>query len=162
MAEKSPRPDWDDYFMGIVREVAKRSTCDRGKVGAVIVKDRRILTTGYAGAPSGQPHCDEAGHLMKDVYDKEGNVSKHCIRTTHAEQNALVQAAKYGVSIDGGTLYCSMVPCFTCAKMIVTAGIKRVVCGKRYHDDKLTFDLFKNAGVELDVLNEEVEKYEEQ
>jgi len=162
MKTKDPRPDWDEYFMGIAREVAKRATCDRGRAGAVIVKDKRILTTGYVGAPSGLPHCDEAGHYMKSVYDKDGNESKHCIRTTHAEQNAIVQAAKHGVPIVGGTLYCKMVPCDTCAKMIITAGIKRVVCEKRYHDDEFSIKMFRQAGVDLVILKNEVEKYEGQ
>lgn len=162
MGKKDERPDWDEYFMGIAREVAKRATCDRGKSGSVIVKDKRILATGYVGSPSGLPHCNEAGHLMKSVYDKDGKEHKHCIRTTHAEQNAIVQAAKHGVAIDGGTLYSKMVPCHTCTKMLITAGIKRVVCEKRYHDDKFSLEMMKQAGVDLKILNNEVEKYDDQ
>ncbi|OQX54586.1 MAG: cell division protein DedD [Candidatus Omnitrophica bacterium 4484_213] len=156
------RPDWDEYFLGIVREVATRATCDRGKSGCVIVRDRRILATGYVGAPSGLPHCDEAGHMLRDVITPDGSVSKHCIRTIHAEQNAICQAAKFGISLNGSTLYCSMEPCFTCAKMIVNCGIKRVVCNKRYHAGADTRGLFKKAGVELKVLSEEIERYENQ
>jgi len=156
------RPDWDEYFLGIVREVATRATCDRGKSGCVIVRDRRILATGYVGAPSGLPHCDEAGHMLRDVIAPDGSVSEHCIRTIHAEQNAICQAAKFGISLNASTLYCSMEPCFTCAKMIVNCGIKRVVCNKRYHAGADTRELFKKAGVELKVLSEEIERYENQ
>ncbi len=119
------RPSWDDYFMGITFQVAKRSTCDRAHVGAIIVKDRRILTTGYNGAPAGLPHCDEIGHLM---------INDHCVRTLHAEQNAIIQAALHGVSVAGGTIYVTHQPCLTCAKMIINAGIRRVVYAGHYPD----------------------------
>ena len=119
------RPDWDEYFLGIIQEVAKRATCDRGKAGCIIVKDKRILATGYVGSPVGQPHCDESGHMMRDVVSPDGSISKHCIRTIHAEQNAICQAARFGIPLEGSTLYCKMEPCFTCAKMIVNCGIKR-------------------------------------
>jgi dCMP deaminase len=157
---KSSRPNWDEYFMDITRTVSERATCDRGKCGAIIVKDKRILCTGYVGAPAGLPHCDEAGHLFQQVYDKDGNVSNHCIRTTHAEQNAIVQAARYGTPIDGSTLYCKMEPCIVCAKMIINAGIKRVVCEKKYHSAQLTRKFFREAGVKLEVLKDETVKYE--
>ena len=156
------RPDWDEYFMGIINEVAKRATCDRGRNGCVIVKNKRIIATGYVGAPAGLPHCDREGHLMKEVYDKEGNVSKHCVRTTHAEQNAIAQAARFGVSIDGGTLYSKMEPCLDCTKLIINAGIKRVVANKRYHAGELSRQFLNDAGVELVILNDEVEHYDEQ
>ncbi len=119
------RPSWDDYFMDITFQVAKRSTCDRARVGAIIVKDRRILTTGYNGSPAGLPHCDEVGHLMVDG---------HCVRTLHAEQNAIIQAAQHGVSVRGGTLYVTHQPCLTCAKMIINAGLTRVVYAGAYPD----------------------------
>ncbi len=154
-----PRPTWDDYFMQITETVAKRATCDRGKAGAIIVKDKRILCTGYVGAPSGLPHCDEVGHLFHTVYDKEGKESHHCVRTTHAEQNAIVQAARYGTPIDGATLYCKMEPCLVCAKMIINSGIKRVVCAKRYHKAELTRMMFKEAGIKLEVLKDELVTY---
>jgi len=127
------RPSWDDYFMEITRTVARRSTCDRGRSGALIVKNKRILTTGYVGAPAGLPHCDEVGHQLREVLHEDGTRSKHCLRTVHAEQNAIVQAARFGISIEGATIYCTMTPCYTCAKMIINAGIKRVVCEKDYH-----------------------------
>lgn len=156
------RPSWDEYFIGVSREVAKRATCDRGKSGCIIVKDKRILTTGYVGSPIGIDHCDDAGHELHSVINTDGTTSKHCIRTTHAEQNAIVQAARYGIPISGATIYCKMEPCYTCAKMIVNAGIRRVVCEKRYHGARLSRELFKKAGVKLDVLSDEVEQYTNQ
>ena len=112
----NPRPSWDEYFMGIALQVARRSTCSRAHVGAVIVRDRRILTTGYNGAPSGLSHCDDVGHLLVDG---------HCVRTIHAEQNAIVQAGYLGVSVRGSILYVTHQPCLTCAKLIINAGIQR-------------------------------------
>ncbi|MBN1274665.1 AAA family ATPase [Candidatus Woesearchaeota archaeon] len=156
---KTKRPSWDDYFIGITNAVRERGTCDRGKAGCVIAKDNRILTTGYVGSVKGMPHCDEAGHLMHEVINEDGTRSKHCIRTVHAEQNAIVQAARNGVSIDGATLYCSMTPCFTCAKLIINAGIKRVVANKDYHKSKLSKAFFKAAKVKLDIIHKEVEQY---
>ena len=156
------RPSWDRYFLDLCEAVAKRATCDRGRAGCVIVKDKRILATGYVGAPSGLPHCDDAGHDMRKVFDDTGNVTQHCVRTLHSEQNAILQAAKFGMSIDGATLYCKMTPCRRCAMMIINAGIKRVVCEKRYHADKDTIELFKHAGVELVVINQQIENYDKQ
>jgi len=133
------RPAWDDYFMDIAFTVAQRSTCDRAHVGAVIVRDRRILTTGYNGAPSGLPHCDDAGHLMIDG---------HCVRTLHAEQNAIIQAALHGVTIDGATIYVTHQPCLSCAKMIINAGIRRVAYAGNYPDANSRHFLHE-ANVEL-------------
>ncbi len=131
------RPDWDQYFMEVARVVASRSTCDRADVGCVIVRERRILTTGYNGAPAGLPHCDDVGHLMENG---------HCIRTLHAEQNALIQAALHGVSTKGASLYVTHQPCFNCAKMIVNAGIVLVVHGSGYSSPQ-SLDLFDQAGI---------------
>ena len=156
------RPSWDEYFMEITKVVGLRATCDRGKAGAVLVKNKRILTTGYVGAPMGLPHCDDVGHLMHDVVDADGKISKHCVRTTHAEQNAIVQAALHGVSTEGATLYVKFEPCFVCAKLVINSGIKRVVCEKMYHAGELTRQFLKDAGVELTVLNSEVEQYPNQ
>jgi dCMP deaminase len=128
----------------------------------VIVKEKRIMTTGYAGAPSGLPHCDDVGHDMRKVFDDNGNVAQHCVRTLHAEQNAIIQAARFGVPLESATLYCKMTPCRTCAMMIINAGIKRVVCEKRYHADEDTIQMFKQASVELVVLDDKVEKYPRQ
>jgi len=128
----------------------------------VIVKNRRILTTGYVGSPAGMSHCDEVGHMLHDVIDENGKTSKHCVRTIHAEQNAILQAALHGVSTEGSTIYTRFEPCFVCAKMIINAGIKRVVCERRYHANELTRRIFKEAQIELVVLKDEVESYPEQ
>ena len=133
------RPTWDEYFMGIALQVAKRSTCDRAHVGAIIVKDRRILTTGYNGSPSGLPHCDDAGHLMVDG---------HCVRTLHAEQNAIIQAAYHGFSIKTSILYCTNLPCSICTKMIINAGICRIYYQEGYADE-LSLTMLGEAGVEV-------------
>jgi dCMP deaminase len=156
------RPSWDEYFLEIVKVVASRATCNRGRNGAVIAKNRRILTTGYVGSPIGLPHCDEVGHMLHDVIDENGKISKHCVRTIHAEQNAILQAALHGVSTEGSTIYTKFEPCFVCAKMIINAGIKRVVCERRYHTDRLTRRIFKEAQIELVILKDEVENYPEQ
>ena len=160
--ENHSRPNWDRYFLDLCEAVAKRATCDRGRSGSVIVKDKRIMTTGYVGAPMGLPHCDEAGHDMRKVFDTNGNVTQHCVRTLHAEQNAIIQAARFGIPLEGATLFCKMTPCRTCAMMIINAGIKRVVCEKRYHADADTIDMFKQACVELTIVNNEFEKYDKQ
>jgi len=122
----APRPSWDEYFMQIAFTVAQRSTCDRAHVGCVLVRDRRILTTGYNGSPAGLPHCDDAGHLIVDG---------HCVRTLHAEQNAIIQAALHGVGIQNATAYVTHQPCLTCAKMLINAGISRVIYAGQYPDD---------------------------
>jgi dCMP deaminase len=139
MPHTASRPSWDDYFMGITFQVAGRSTCDRARVGAIIVKDRRILTTGYNGAPAGLAHCDDIGHLI---------VGGHCVRTLHAEQNAIIQAALHGVSVAGGAIYVTHQPCLTCAKMIINAGIRRVIYAGHYPDQNAVAFL-QAAGVEL-------------
>lgn len=157
-----PRPSWDEYFIELSKSVAQRATCDRGKSGAVIVKDKRILSTGYVGSPPGMPHCDEVGHLMKKVIDENGNESQHCLRTTHAEMNAIIQAAKFGTSVEGATIYVKMEPCHNCAMAIVGAGLKRVVCERRYHAAQETRELFKKVGIELVILNDETESYPNQ
>ena len=154
------RPSWDRYFLDMCEAVSKRATCDRGKAGCVIVKDKRILCTGYVGSPSGQAHCDDVGHELRKVLNEDGTVTQHCVRTIHAEQNAITQAAKFGTSMDGATIYVKMTPCRRCAMLIVNTGIKRVVCEKRYHKDKDTIKLFNDAGIQLDILIQEVEKYD--
>lgn len=156
------RKSWDEYFLGLLNSVAERATCNRGRNAAIITVDNEIVTAGYVGSPSGLPHCDEIGHLMHKVIDEEGNISQHCIRTLHAEQNAILQAAKKGKAIKGGTLYCRMTPCYTCAKMIVQVGIKRIVAEKRYHADKLSMAFFKKAEIEVKIINPTVVKYKKQ
>jgi dCMP deaminase len=156
------RPTWDEYFMEVCRAVAKRATCDRGRSGCVIAKDKQILVTGYVGSPKGIPHCDEVGHQMKTMIHEDGHQSQHCVRTAHAEQNAIVQAAKMGVAIDGGTVYCKMTPCAVCCKMIINAGIKRVVCEKRYHAGSESEEMFRQVGIELNFFDDNVETYAKQ
>ncbi|MFH1064846.1 MAG: cytidine/deoxycytidylate deaminase family protein [Candidatus Woesearchaeota archaeon] len=154
------RPSWDEYFMGIMEAVAVRATCARGRTASVIVKDKRILATGYVGSPVGVPHCDEAGHEFKRMIHDDGSVSQHCVRTSHAEQNAICLAARNGVAIDGATIYCKLAPCYTCAKMIINSGIVRVVCKMRYHADKDSMRIFKQAGIDIVVLNDDVATYD--
>jgi len=161
--EKYKRPTWDEYFLGLVEPISRRASCDRGRSGAVIVSPyNTILATGYVGAPPGQPHCDEVGHMMKTVVDEEGNQSQHCVRTLHAEENAILQCAKDGVKIEGATIYCKMTPCYNCAMRIVRVGIKKVVAQKRYHADALSVKLFSGAGVELRVMENATEEYKHQ
>jgi len=160
--KKYLRPSWDEYFINIVKEVAKRATCDRGRTATVIVKDKRILTTGYVGSPIGLPHCDDVGHLMKKVQHEDGSESMHCLRTVHSELNAIAQAARHGIRIDGATPYCLMEPCDVCAKMIINSGIKRVVAQNGYHATKASRQMFNEAGVQLDVMNDEIRKYDNQ
>jgi len=148
--------------MVVCDTVGGRGTCDRGRSGAIIVRDRRIISTGYVGSPAGLKHCDEIGHEFKDTVHEDGHVSKHCVRTIHAEQNAICQAARFGVSIDGGTLYCKMTPCYTCAKMIINVGIKRVVAQKDYHAGDDTKRVFKEAGIQFDILDDTLEEYADQ
>jgi dCMP deaminase len=156
------RPSWDEYFMEIARTVAKRATCDRGRSGCVIAHNKQILVTGYVGAPTGLAHCDEVGHQMKKMVHEDGSITQHCVRTVHAEQNAITQAAKQGIAISGSTLYCKMTPCRTCAMLIINCGISRVVCEKKYHAGGDSEVMFKEAGIEVIFLNEDTEKYENQ
>ena len=160
--ERYVRPTWDEYFMEVCRAIAKRATCDRGRSGCVIARDNQLLVTGYVGAPRGLPHCDDVGHQFKKVQHEDGSVSQHCVRTVHAEQNAICQAAKRGISIDGATLYCKMTPCRTCAMLIINCGIKRVIAEKRYHDSADSIEMFKQAGVILEHLSDSVEEYQGQ
>ena len=154
------RPSWDDYFMEVADAISKRATCGRGRSGCVIAKERQLLVTGYVGSPQGLPHCDEAGHQMKKVIHEDGTISEHCVRTVHAEQNAVCQAAKRGISIDGATLYCRMTPCRTCAMLIINCGIIRVVCERKYHAGEESEALLSEAGIELQYKHDEVQKYE--
>lgn len=150
--KKSIRPDWTEYFMLILDSVAKRGTCLRAQCGCVITRDNVLLSTGYNGAPAGAPQCDEVGCLMKEVKHDDGHVSKHCKRTVHAEANAILQAAKNGVTIKDGTLFCGMTPCRDCAMLIVNSGIKNVIVKQDYHESDETKKMFDNAGVELRIL----------
>ncbi|HEV8244654.1 MAG TPA: cytidine/deoxycytidylate deaminase family protein [Polyangiaceae bacterium] len=136
------RASWDEYFMAIGREVATRSTCDRKHVGAVIVRDKMILATGYNGSIRGLGHCDDEGHMMEDG---------HCVRTVHAEANALVQAARNGMRVDAGDIYVTASPCFNCYKLIANSGLKRIVFGEFYRDERI-FELSEKLGIKLEHL----------
>ncbi|MCQ9207922.1 MAG: cytidine/deoxycytidylate deaminase family protein [Omnitrophica bacterium] len=141
------RPSWDEYFLGIARFVSKRSTCLRRKVGALIVKDRRILATGYNGTPSGITHCAKLGCLRRKLNIPSGQRHELC-RGLHAEQNVLLQAALYGISLKESTIYITNQPCIICAKMIINAGIKEVVITGTY-PDKMARDFLDEAGIKV-------------
>ena len=157
--KKYVRPSWDDYFMEVMEAISKRATCDRGRSGCVIVRDKQILVTGYVGSPKGLLHCDDVGHQFKKMINEDGSISEHCVRTVHAEQNAICQAAKRGISIDGATVYCRMTPCRVCAMLLINCGIKRVVCERKYHAGGESEEMFKKVGIELEYKYNEVQKY---
>ncbi|MBA2661254.1 MAG: cytidine/deoxycytidylate deaminase family protein [Bradymonadaceae bacterium] len=136
------RKSWDDYFMAIATQVATRATCDRKHVGAVIVRDRTILSTGYNGSVRGLGHCDEVGHMME---------AGHCVRTIHAECNAIIQAAKNGVAIEGASIYVTASPCWPCFKMIANAGIQRIIFGEFYRDERI-YEFARVLEIELQQL----------
>jgi dCMP deaminase len=138
-AQPVERVPWDVYFMNIAEVVASRSTCPRKYVGAVIVRDKTILSTGYNGSIRGMPHCADSGHMMEN---------DHCVATIHAEANAIIQAAKNGVVIDGATIYVTASPCWSCFKMIANGGIRRICYGEFYRDDRI-FDVANRLGIEL-------------
>jgi dCMP deaminase len=133
------RVPWDEYFMMIAQVVASRSTCPRKFVGSVIVRDKTILSTGYNGSIRGMPHCSDAGHMMEN---------DHCVATIHAEANAIIQAAKNGVNIDGATVYVTASPCWNCFKQIANAGIRRIVYGEFYRDERI-FEIAGRLAIEL-------------
>ena len=133
------RVDWHTYFMNIARQAATRSTCDRKHVGAVIVRDKTILSTGYNGSIRGMPHCDDVGHMME---------AGHCVGTVHAEANAIIQAAKNGVRIDGGELYTTASPCWNCFKLIANAGIRVIYYGEFYRDTR-SLEIAEQLGIDL-------------
>lgn len=141
----SDRKTWDKYFMDIATQVATRATCDRKHVGALIVKERNILATGYNGSLPGTPHCDDVGHMM--IFDPQTN-RESCVRTVHAEANAICQAAKHGANVDGATLYTTASPCWPCFKLIASAGIRTIVYGELYRDERITA-FAAQSGIEL-------------
>lgn len=146
--DDSPSPGrdpWDIYFMKIAKQVASRGTCSRKHVGCVMVRDRTLLATGYNGSIRGLPHCDEAGHMMENG---------HCTRTAHAEQNAIAQAARHGVSVMDADCYVTASPCWICFKIMANAGIQRIVFGEFYRDDRI-FDAAEKIGMELVYLSDE-------
>ena len=149
------RPDWDTYFMRITKLVATRSSCLRRSVGAVLVKDKRILATGYNGAPAGMAHCEEAGCLRDQLHIPSGERHELC-RGLHAEQNAIIQAARQGTEIKDSTLYCTTAPCSLCAKMLINAGVTRIVYEGSYPDER-AMAFFAEGGVKVEhfVLEED-------
>jgi len=155
----------EKYYLEVLEAVRKRSTCDRGKSGAIIVKEGRVITTGYVGAPTGCGHCDEVGHLIEFHSPEESEKSpcvektKHCIRTVHAELNAILQAAYFGVSIKFATMYCTMVPCFSCGQAIVNVRMARVIAVHPYQTQERTVELFDHCGVELAILKQDNKLY---
>ncbi|PIP19930.1 MAG: cytidine deaminase [Candidatus Omnitrophica bacterium CG08_land_8_20_14_0_20_41_16] len=145
--KRHKRPSWDEYFLEMAKLVAKRSTCLRRSVGAVIVKDKRILATGYNGAPTGLKHCIDIGCLRQKLKIPSGERQELC-RALHAEQNALIQASLYGISVKGSTLYSTNQPCVICAKMLINAGIKDIVIAGGY-PDKMAMDFLKQAKIKV-------------
>ena len=145
MPAKEKRPEWKKYFMDIAKLVSRRSTCIRRQVGAILVKDKRVLTTGYNGAPAGLVHCEEIGCMRQKNNIPSGQRHELC-RGLHAEQNAIIQAAYHGTSIAGAALYCTTLPCSICLKMLINAGITEIVCKEGYPDE-LTESLLKEADI---------------
>lgn len=138
----SSRPSWDDYFIGVVDALAHRATCDRGRSAAVFVRDNDIIASGYVGSPPGFPHCDDVGHL----WSEDG---KHCLRTLHAEQNAVIRAARTGVSLRDSVVYCTMEPCLNCAMTMISLGVYRIVAKHAYHAAERSREMFTEAGIQL-------------
>ena len=146
--KKKLRPTWDEYFINIAKLVSSRSTCLRRNVGAVVVKNKQVLTTGYNGAPAGVRHCDEVGCMREKLGVPSGERHELC-RALHAEQNAFLQAARHGISLDGAKLYMTTQPCSICAKMIINVGIKKVIFEGDY-PDTFAVEILKEAGVALE------------
>lgn len=146
IGKRPKRLDWDEYFMNIAKNAASRSTCDRKNVGAVVVRERTILSTGYNGSIRGLPHCDDEGHMMEDG---------HCVATVHAEANSIIQAAKNGVNINGSTIYTSASPCWYCFKLIANSGIKRIVFGELYRDPRI-YEFSRRADIDLVDMSKKV------
>lgn len=142
------RKSWDSYFMDIAHIVAQRATCNRAKIGAVIVKDKNIIATGYNGSPAGQPHCTDVGCLVYESRNPDGEVEQNCFRTIHAEINAIAQAAKHGVAIEGADIYITASPCYHCLKTLMNTGIQRVFYAKPYKIDRIA-PLLENGRIEL-------------
>lgn len=154
------RPTWEDYFLGLLPAIAARSTCDRGRCAAVFVRDNAILTTGYAGAPKGFPHCDDSGHIFEFVgkerytlHTSLDKVEKHCIRGAHAEMNCIYRASEVGVSLRGSVLYCTMFPCFRCAMALVQVGCKKVVAQNEYQGSKPSREILAMGNITYKIIN---------
>lgn len=148
------RPSWDEYFMKMAELTATRSTCLRRQVGAIIVCEKHIIATGYNGAPKGVPHCEEIGGCIRQKMNIPSGERHELCRALHAEQNAIIQAANLGQSVEGGTIYVTHQPCIICAKMIINAGIKRIVVRNGYPDE-LSIEMLGEAGLKVEVLEAE-------
>jgi len=148
------RPSWDEYFMEMAALTSRRSTCMRRQVGAVIVKDKHIISTGYNGAPRGIKHCEERGGCLREKLNVPSGERHELCMALHAEQNAIIQAATLGQSIEGGVIYVTHQPCVICAKMIINAGIKRIVVREGY-PDQLSRDILGEAGLRIVMLGEQ-------
>lgn len=153
MSDSDKRMSWDEYFMEMAKLAAKRSTCLRRNVGAVIVQDKHVVATGYNGAPKGIPHCGELGGCYRAKHNIPSGERHELCRALHAEQNAIIQAATYAQSIDGATIYITHQPCVICAKMIINAGIKRIVVSQGYPDE-MAVEILSQAGLKIDRLSE--------
>ncbi|HTY56290.1 MAG TPA: cytidine/deoxycytidylate deaminase family protein [Candidatus Binataceae bacterium] len=145
------RPSWDQYFMTITRQVAERSTCLRAKVGAVIVRDRNILATGYNGSPAGLPHCLDAGCLIYESRTPDGEIEQNCYRTIHAEMNAITQAAKNGAAIRDADIYVTHTPCIHCLKVLINTGIRNIYYEKEYKRHTVA-DLLKYSSIRMEQI----------
>lgn len=155
------RPSWIEYFKAVMDAAALRATCDRGKSGCVIYKNNHILSTGYVGSLPGQPHCDDVGHKFVDEINlSTGETRKSCKRTVHAEANAIANAAKLGIALEGATLLCRMSPCKNCAELIIASGIKKVICEYK-HESSYGEELLHLSGVEFILLKDYIIKYKE-
>jgi len=155
------RKSKEKFYFDIVRAASERSTCNRGKPGAVLIKQGRVIATGYAGAPSGAPHCDEVGHEIVNVFDDPTDTTfhAHCIRTVHAELNAILQAARFGPSTEGAQMYCMMFPCYACAQAIINAGITEVHSLEDYQTSEKSKALFDLVGIKWSIQDEKVREY---
>ena len=151
-----------NYYLDIAETVAERGTCLRRNYGAIIVKNDEIISTGYNGAPRGRKNCTDLGYCMREKLNIPRGERYELCRSVHAEQNAICQAARRGIALEGATLYCRMTPCRTCAMLIINCGIRRVVCERKYHNGKDSEDMFAQAGIEIEFFHDEIEKYENQ
>ena len=147
------RPSWDEYFMQMAELTAQRSTCLRRQVGAIIVKEKHIIATGYNGAPKGLPHCKELGGCLREKLEIPSGERHELCRALHAEQNAIIQAATLGQSIEGATIYITHQPCIICAKMIINAGISRIVI-RRGYPDEMSREMLREAGLKVELIGE--------
>lgn len=159
---KYRRPSWDEYFTDIMVAASKRATCDRGRASCVFVRNKQLLVTGYVGSPVGFPHCDQVGHQMKKLIHEDGHITEHCVRTVHAEQNAICQAAKRGVSLEGSTVYVNMTPCRTCAMLLINCGIERIYAVNKYHAGAESEEMFKKSGIKLEFKSKKTVRYKKQ